>query len=145
MVDLAPQILNSILDAEGASRVQAHLEKYGIHFILGDSAASVSGGEAHLSSGGRVAFDILVIAVGVRPNTELLEAAGAKVNRGVVVDENGATSLPDIYAAGDCAQSFDHLRQDHRVLALLPNAYMQGESAVSRLPVVKSPLTRRCP
>lgn len=129
VVDLAPQILNSILDAEGASRVQAHLEKYGIHFILSDSAASVRGGEAHLSSGGRVAFDILVIAVGVRPNTELLEAAGAKVNRGVVVDENGATSLPDIYAAGDCAQSFDHLRQDHRVLALLPNAYMQGESA----------------
>lgn len=129
VVDLAPQILNSILDAEGAGRVQAHLENHGIRFILGDSAASMAPGEACLASGKRVAFDILVVAVGVRPNTALLEAAGAQVNRGAVVDENGATSLTDIYAAGDCAQSHDMLKGESRVLALLPNAYMQGESA----------------
>ena len=115
--------------AEGAGRVQAHLENHGIRFILGDSAASMAPGEACLASGKRVAFDILVVAVGVRPNTALLEAAGAQVNRGAVVDENGATSLADIYAAGDCAQSHDMLKGESRVLALLPNAYMQGESA----------------
>jgi len=46
------------------------------------------------------------------------------------VDEFCQTSIPDIYAAGDCCESFDITSEQNRVLALLPNAYMQGECAV---------------
>jgi NAD(P)H-nitrite reductase large subunit len=51
------------------------------------------------------------------------------VNRGVVTDDYCRTTLPDIYAAGDCAESYDITAEESRVLALLPNAYMQGECA----------------
>ena len=49
----------------------------------------------------------LVLAVGVRPNVSLVKDAGGKVNRGIVTDGSGLTSLPDVYAAGDCCESWD--------------------------------------
>ena len=87
------------------------------------------GNTARLKSGGLVEFDILVVAVGVRPNTELVKEAGGLVRKGIVIDEYGRTSLPDIYAAGDCTESRDITIDQDRILALLPAAYMQGESA----------------
>ena len=74
-------------------------------------------------------FDIVVVAVGVRPNAELVKEIGGDVNRGIITDERCHTSIPDIYAAGDCTESYDITVNQHRILALLPNAYMQGESA----------------
>lgn len=70
-----------------------------------------------------------MLAVGVRPNTKLLQDAGAQVQGGIVTDEACRTALPDVYAAGDCARSHDITTDEDRVLALLPNAYMQGECA----------------
>ncbi len=84
---------------------------------------------AILKNGAELPFDILVMAVGVRPNIELVKEAGGEVDRGVIVDGDGATTLPDVYAAGDCTQSQDITTGQQRVLALLPNAYMQGECA----------------
>ena len=72
---------------------------------------------------------MLVVAVGVRPNTELAAEAGCEVNRGILTDACSATSVPDIYAAGDCAVSHDIAADTDRILAILPNAYMQGETA----------------
>lgn len=65
----------------------------------------------------------------MRPNTKLLQDAGAQVQGGIVTDEACRTALPDVYAAGDCARSHDITTDEDRVLALLPNAYMQGECA----------------
>lgn len=67
--------------------------------------------------------------MGVRPNVSLLREAGAEVNRGVVTDEKCRTSVKDIYAAGDCTESYDISAGASRILALLPNAYLQGEAA----------------
>lgn len=129
VVDLADRILPSVLDAEGASIVQKHLEKKNISFILSDSVQSFEANEATLASGKKVSFDLLVVAVGVRPNTNLVSDAGGKVNKGIVIDEKCQTSLPDIYAAGDCVESHDITIDENRILALLPNAYIQGETA----------------
>ena len=82
-----------------------------------------------MKSGASVDFDILVTAVGVRPNTELVKEAGGLVRKGIVIDEYGRTSLPDVYAAGDCTESHDITVDENRILALLPAAYMQGECA----------------
>lgn len=129
VVDLSPRILPSILDEAGAAIVQQHIEKQGVRFILSASAARFEGDRAILTNGETVEFDLLILAVGVRPNTALIEEAGGGTDRGVLTDGSGKTSLSDVYAAGDCTQSYDVSTGQSRVLALLPNAYMQGECA----------------
>lgn len=129
VVDLAPRILPSILDEDGAKMVQKHIEKKNIRFILSNSVKEFAKNTATLQDGKQVKFDIAVIAVGVRPNTELVSQAGGKVEKGIVTNEYCETTIPDIYAAGDCAESYDEAFGASRVLALLPNAYMQGNTA----------------
>ena len=128
VVDLAPGILSSILDEEGARIVQSHLESEGIKFILSAGVKSFCGNTARLDNGKTVKFDILVIAVGVRPNTKLLEGI-AKIDKGIVINDKCETTAQDIYAAGDCTQSTDVSSGRSKIMALLPNAYMQGECA----------------
>lgn len=129
VVDLAERILPSILDEAGSKMVQTHIEKSGVEFILGDSVAEFTANSATLKSGKTVDFDIVVLAVGVRPNVSLIKEIGGNVNRGIFTNEKCETSIADIYSAGDCTESFDISSDENRVLALLPNAYMQGECA----------------
>lgn len=129
VVDLADRILPSILDVPGSRMVQRHIEGQGIEFHLSDSVQQFKPGKAQLKSGKTLEFDVLVLAVGVRPNTSLIQSIGGEVGRGILTDDRCATSLPDIYAAGDCTESLDITTGQSRVLALLPNAYMQGECA----------------
>lgn len=127
--DLADRVLSSILDAPCAAVVQAHLEKNGIAFLLGDSVQTFEGGKAHMNSGKTVDFDVLVLAVGVRANTALVRSMGGEADRGILLDTAMRTTLPDVYAAGDCTQGLDSSCGEKKVLALLPNAYMQGRCA----------------
>ena len=127
--DLADRVLSSILDADCAAVVQKHLEKNGIAFLLGDTVARFRCNAAEMKSGGTVPFDLVVLAVGVRANTDLVKGAGGQVNRGIVVDEKMQTTLPGVYAAGDCAEGFDASTGQNRVIAILPNAYLQGHAA----------------
>lgn len=129
VVDLAKQILPSILDKDSSAIVQNHLMKLGIRFILGDSIDTLDENLATLKSGKTLSFDILVIAVGVRPNTALLAGAGGKVSKGILTNTRCETDIKDIYAAGDCCESYDISCGMYRPLAVLPNAYMQGECA----------------
>ncbi len=129
VVDLADRILPSILDKDGSEIMRKHIEKHGVKFILSDSVKEFNGTAATLNSGKTVDFDVLVIAVGVRPATALAKEAGLNVNRGIVTDTKCATSDPSIYAAGDCTESLDITTGQNKIMALLPNAYMQGECA----------------
>jgi NAD(P)H-nitrite reductase large subunit len=129
VVDLAPRVLPSILDEEGSLLIEKHLKKKGITCILGDSVAEFQDNDALLKSGTVVGFDVLVLAVGVRPNISLVKDAGGSTNRAILVDALCKTSLDDIYAAGDCTESIDLVSGERKVLAILPNAYMQGETA----------------
>lgn len=128
VVDLADRVLSSILDARGAAMVQAHLEKQGIECRLSCGVSRFEEGKAILSNGEIIGFDILVLAVGVRPNTELLSGI-AQIERGIVVNGKSETSAPSIFAAGDCTQTNDRSSGKSAIMALLPNAYMQGECA----------------
>ncbi|MDR3271349.1 MAG: FAD-dependent oxidoreductase [Peptococcaceae bacterium] len=128
VVDLAPTVLSSILDPEGARMVQEHLEHNGLKFILSQAIKSIDHNTATLNSGEKVEFDIFVMAVGVRPNIQLFEGLG-ELGRGIPVNEKSETSCADIYAAGDCTESFDISSGQRKILAILPNAYMQGECA----------------
>lgn len=127
--DLADKILSSILDDDTAPMVQKFLEMHGVDFCLSDSVARLDKDKAIMKSGKSINFDILVTAVGVRANTTLVSKIGGKVNRGIVVNNQMRTNLNNVYAAGDCTEGFDVSLGDNRVLALLPNAYMQGFTA----------------
>lgn len=129
VVDLANRILPSILDEEGSKLVQEYIEKKGVKFYLSDSVTKFEEGVARLNSGAEVEYDVVVIAVGVRPNVELAQQAGIDVNRGILTDVHCATSAADVYAAGDCTVSHNIASDQDQILALLPNAYMQGETA----------------
>lgn len=129
VVDMADRILPSILDVRAGVKMQKHIENQGVRFILGTSADEITEHSAKLKNGVTVDFDMLIIAVGVRPNTELIADAGGKVDRGVITDLTQKTSLDDVYAAGDCTVSYDASSDTNKILALLPNAYMQGEVA----------------
>lgn len=129
IADLAPRVLPAVLDDTGAAMVQARMEEKGVRFYLNDSAAAFRGNTARLQSGTELEFDVLVTAVGVRPNTQLVADAGGSVDRGILVDGRCATTLPDVYAAGDCAQGYDAVSGEKRMLPLWPNAVLQGETA----------------
>ena len=131
--DLADRVLSSVLDADCAAVVQKHLEESGIDFLLGDTAVKFERNVATMKSGKTVDFDVLVLAVGVRANTDLVKDAGGSVNRGIVVDQRCATDLPSVFAAGDCAEGYDSSTGGNRVLAILPNAYLQGHTAGSNM------------
>ena len=129
VVDIANKVLPSILDEESSDMVKKHIENNGINFILSDGLNELNKNTAILSSGKSIEFDVLVIAIGVRPNIELIKNVDGNVNRGVITDFACKTSLDDIYAAGDCVESLDITSGQNKILALLPNAYFQGYCA----------------
>ena len=127
--DLADRVMSSVLDAECAAVMQTRLEEHGLSFMLGDTAERFEENEAVMKSGKTVPFDILVLAVGVRANTALVKDIGGEVNRGIVVNDRMETGVDGVFAAGDCTEGNDISCGTKRVLAILPNAYMQGHTA----------------
>ncbi len=127
--DLADHVLPSILDADSASILQSHLERNGVRFLLTNTVERFDGQTAHMKNGETIEFDVLVLAVGVRANTALAKACGCETNRGVLVGDDMRTTINGIFAAGDCAEGTDASCGQKRVLAILPNAYMQGFTA----------------
>lgn len=110
VVELSPILLPRQLDKQSAEIVARKLAAtenlqtrfgLGIAAFLGDENTGVSAVE--LSNGEVLPCDLAVLAIGVRPNCALAEAAGLEVNRGIVVNAQMVTSDPDIAAAGDCA------------------------------------------
>ena len=86
-------------------------------------------GGVRLQDGRQLPCDILAIAIGVTPRTELASGAGLRVNRGIVVDRRMAASHPDVYACGDAAEAFDFVHGVERVTPIWPNAYIGGRVA----------------
>ncbi len=102
---VAPDALpmQKVLGPELGAFVQALHEQHGVRFHLRETAVRIAGGEVALSGGGRLAADLVVAGIGVRPRTDLAERSGLVVDRGVVVDAHLETSAPGVFAAGDIA------------------------------------------
>ena len=111
VVELAGHVLPP-LEAELAHLVTDELRRLGIEVRAGIAASSVEHGVRQdtvtLADGSRIAADLIVLSAGVRPDTEIFEAAGvACVNGALVVDEHGRTSLPGVWAVGDATAATD--------------------------------------
>ncbi|MEE9116776.1 MAG: FAD-dependent oxidoreductase [Thermoplasmata archaeon] len=125
-------VLPKMLDEDASGEVQKVLEREGIEFHLGQQVSEIIGkGKVSgvLVGKKKTSCDMIVLGIGVRPNTEFLKGSGVKVNHGVVVDERMRTSVKDIYAAGDIVEADDRIRGTKRVNAIWPNAIEQGRIA----------------
>ena len=96
--------LERVLGGELGRFIQTKHESQGVVFHLGKTSVGISQGEVTLDDGSSLPADLVVIGVGVRPQLAIAENAGAKIEKGVVVDEHLETSLPGIFAAGDIAR-----------------------------------------
>jgi rubredoxin-NAD+ reductase len=113
-VDPMPTVLANLLPPEASMAVKETLEKEkGVKFHFETVAETVEkkgdGYEITLKDGTRTEADVVLSAIGVRANTTLAQAAGLKVNRGIVVNRELQSSDPNIYALGDCAEVEGHL------------------------------------
>jgi len=113
VVDPAPRPLGRLLPEAAGERLQAALETIGVRFHFGRTARLVTRAgtelKIELSDGASLATDAVLSAIGLRPRTALAASAGLKVNRGIVVDRFLATSAPDVFALGDCAEVEGHV------------------------------------
>lgn len=130
VVELASHVLPP-LDDEPAWAVTQELLRLGITLHTGVSAESIVPGDAHdsvlLSDGTLLDADLVVLAVGVRPDTAVFEDAGVATERGaLLVDEHGRTNLPGVWAVGDATASIDPITGARRPVALAGPANRAG-------------------
>jgi NADPH-dependent 2,4-dienoyl-CoA reductase/sulfur reductase-like enzyme/rhodanese-related sulfurtransferase len=135
LVEMLDQVL-APLDRECARLVEEHMKKHGLRLALGDGVAGfrqLDGGalEVQTQSGKAYPADIVILALGVRPDTVLAEAAGLAVGErgGVRVDEQMRTSDPDIFAVGDAIEVRDFVTGQWSLVALAGPANRQGRIA----------------
>jgi NAD(P)H-nitrite reductase large subunit len=130
VVEKMPIVMPQQLDETAAGILADKIVGLGIRVFTGAQVNAIEAVDGRvsgiLSDQGRLAADMVIMAVGVRPNIALARAAGLVVGRGIVTDAFLATSVPDIYAAGDVAEITDLLTGKASVPAIWPAAVDQG-------------------
>ena len=134
VVEMKERILNTILDEEASALEDTALRKTGINIITGHTVTDINSEKETVSGvtlddGIQIPCNLVIIAIGVRPRTELVANTGIKVNHGIVVDRHMATSSPSIYACGDAAEAYDVIYGECRLTPIWPNAYLGGRVA----------------
>lgn len=135
LIEMADRILQRVAAPETSDYFRALHQSHGVTIregvgldcLLGESR--VTG--ARLTDGTELAFDIVIVGVGITPATDLAETAGLEIENGIKVDAQGHTSDPAIWAAGDCA-SFPWRGQRIR-LESVPNAIEQAECVAENI------------
>jgi nitrite reductase (NADH) large subunit len=128
------QVLPTVFDEEAASVVQKRIEELGITTILGEKALQFEGNgqvKKVITESRVIECDMVIIAVGIRPAIELAQEAGIEIGStgGIKVNPEMMTSIADIYASGDVAETYDITRDSPWVNAIWPCAVEQGRIA----------------
>lgn len=125
LVELSNQILAPV-DEEIATIAQNEMKENGVNLFLSDGVESFEGNKIVLKSGKKIDFDIVVMAIGVRPETTLAQKAGLKINKGIIVNEYLQTSNENIYAGGDNVEIKDFISNTNTIVPLAGPANRQG-------------------
>lgn len=144
LVEAAPQVM-APLDTEMAALVHRALRDGGVDLYLGEALAEIRRSKIKLASGGEVPADMVVLAIGVRPDSRLAAGAGLALSErgGILVDEHMRTSDPHIYAVGDAVEKRDALTGQGVLVALANTANLQGRlvaDVIAGRPVAQRPV-----
>jgi nitrite reductase (NADH) large subunit len=108
LIHLMDRLMERQLDLPAAELLKTLVERKGIKVLLNANTARIIGESrvegVELADGRRLAGDAVIFAAGIRPNVTLAQEAGIAVKRGIQVDDHLATSVPDIFAIGECAE-----------------------------------------
>lgn len=131
LIDAEERILNKYLDAEFTDRIQDSLSDKGIELVLGEKVSRFEGeaGKVNkvVTDKGEYATDLVILCIGFRPNTSLLEGkVDMMPNGAILVDRYMRTSNPDIFAAGDSAAIYYNPIRQHAYIPLATNAVRMG-------------------
>jgi len=135
IVEMKERILNVMLDEETSALEEETLRQAGVNIITGHVVAEIGSDSVDavsrvtLDDGNVIPCDLVVVAIGVLPCTELAAGTPIEVNRGIVVDRNMATACLGVYACGDAAEAYDFVYGENQVTPIWPNAYMGGRVA----------------
>ena len=131
LVHLMPTLMERQLDAAAGQLLQRDLDRRGIAFFTDGQTEEITGTDraegVQLADGRFIPADLVVLAIGIRPNIDLAKAADLEVNRGIVVTDDMRTSDPDIFSVGECVE--------HRgaVFGLVAPIWDQAKVCASRL------------
>ncbi|MDQ1003416.1 nitrite reductase (NADH) large subunit [Neobacillus niacini] len=131
VVHIGSYLMERQLDETAARMLQKELESLGMKFLLEKETKEIVGGigakGVHFNDGTEVEADLVVMAAGVRPNVQLAKETGIETNRAILVNDYMETSVPNIYAVGECVE--------HRgmVYGLVQPLYEQGKALAKRI------------
>jgi NAD(P)H-nitrite reductase large subunit len=133
VVEMGDRVVPRMMTPEASRLIQTWSEKAGVEIVCSTRVASVTakaGGGVTVTFGDGAArdFDFVICATGVVPTIDYLKGSGVEIGKlgGIVVDARMQTTVPGIYAAGDCTESVDFSTGDFMVNAIQPNAADQA-------------------
>ncbi len=134
LIEFANQIMMPF-DYDMAQIMHKEMVDHGVELIVGDGLAKVADDHVELSSGRLVPADVVVLAIGVRPDISLAQEAGLEIGQlgGIQVDANYMTSDPSIYAVGDAIEVYHRLLHKPTRLALAGPAQRQARAAADHM------------
>lgn len=139
LLDAADRIFPLAAYPSTAQAITAALEGQGLHLRMGVRVAGADPRGVVFADGEVLPADLVCLCIGTRANTELAantqvaEGQGISINRGIVVNTRMETSLPGIYAAGDCCEGLNLQTGEHMIIGLWTNAAAQGACAGSNM------------
>ncbi|MFJ9382178.1 nitrite reductase large subunit NirB [Peribacillus sp. NPDC101481] len=131
VIHLSEYLMDRQLDPAAGKMLQRELESQGMNFYLGKQTQEVLGEidvkGLRFSDGEEISADLVVMAVGIKPNVTMAQDCGIPVNRGIIVNDYMETRIPNIFAVGECAE--------HRemVYGLVAPLYEQGKVLAKRI------------
>lgn len=131
VIHIYDYLMERQLDRNAGKLLQKELEVQGMNFLLQKNTAEIMGRKRvtglRFKDGSKIKADLVVMAVGIKPNVSLAQAAGIPVNRGIIVNDFLETGVPNVFAVGECAE--------HRGIAygLVAPLYQQGQVLARRI------------
>jgi len=137
VIEMADRVMSRVVSPETSDFYQIEHTDQGVKFCLSTGVASLNGKKrvksVTTSEGEEIPADLVVIGVGIQPNTELATDAGLDVDNGIVVDDHCRTGDPDIYAVGDCTSHPNAIYDRHLRLESVHNAAEQAKTAAANI------------
>lgn len=134
LLEREPRLWAPVLDETASRLVRQGVQQRGIEVLLSEEVAEIVGADGKIdrvttSAGRSLEASTVVVAIGVRPDLSFLDGSTIRIDRGILIDHQFRTNIPDVFAAGDAVQGYDPISKQYRVVTNWNNAVEQGKLA----------------